>query len=65
VRRAIDNDMVKLVRKAAEIALGIDHHLLNEGRALLEQAAQQVRFPEPELPWTSRRVPSSSLHRDR
>ena len=36
--------MVEFVRKAAEIALGIDHHLLDETYALLEQAAQQVRF---------------------
>ena len=34
----------KFVGKAAEITLGVDHHLLDEPRALLEQAAQQVRF---------------------
>jgi len=44
MRRSIDNDMVELVRKAAEIALGVDHHLLDEARALFQQTAQQVRF---------------------
>jgi hypothetical protein len=40
----IDHDMAELVGERDEIALGIDHRLLYERRALFEKAAQQMRF---------------------
>src|SRR3546814_14011358 len=32
-----------------EIALGVDHHLLDEAGALFEKAAQQVRLARPRI----------------
>ncbi len=40
----LDRDMAVAVGERDEIALGIDHHLLDLAGALLEQAAEQVRL---------------------
>ncbi len=47
--------------EAGEIAFRVDDRLLDVTRALFEQAPQQVRLPEPELPCTRSRVASSSV----
>ena len=45
----LDRDMAVAFGQGDEIALGIDHDLLDLGRAALEQAAQQVRFARPAI----------------
>ena len=44
MRGTVDHDMVEFVRQAGEIALRVDHHLLDEPGGLFEQAAQQMRL---------------------
>ena len=44
VLRRLDDDMAVGVGERGEIALGIDHDLLHQAGALLQQAAQQVRL---------------------
>ncbi len=44
ISRTVDHDMAIPFGQCDEIALGVDHHLLHQLRALFEQAAQQVRF---------------------
>ncbi len=43
-RRAVDHHVPERLGEADEIALGIDDDLLHQRRALLEQAAQQMRL---------------------
>ena len=45
----LDRDMAIAFGQRDEIALGIDHDLLDFGRAALEQAAQQMRFARPAI----------------
>ena len=40
----IDHDMAEAFGQGDEVAFGIDDRLLHPGRALLQQAAQQMRF---------------------
>ena len=44
---AVDHHVAEFLGKADEVTLGIDHHLLDDRRALFEQAAQQVRLAGP------------------
>ncbi len=44
IGRAVDHHMPEGFGERDEVPLGIDHHLLNEGCALFQQAAQQMRF---------------------
>jgi hypothetical protein len=45
----LDHLVAEFLRERDEIALGIDHHLLDIARALLEQPAQQVRLARPRI----------------
>ena len=47
--RRLDRDMAVAIGQRDEIAFGIDHDLLDLARALLEQAAQQVRLSAPRI----------------
>ena len=40
----LDRDMVEAIGKRDEIALGIDHHLLDDAGRSFEQPAQQMRL---------------------
>jgi len=65
MRRAVDDDVIERVGKAAEVALGIDHHLLDQARVLLEQAAQQVRFSRAGIPLDKQTCAEQFLDVDR
>ena len=43
----VDHDMAEFVGERDEIAFRVDDALLHPGRALLQQAAQQMRFAGP------------------
>ena len=43
----VDDEVPIAVRKRGEIALGVDDDLLHMGRALLQQAAQEMRLAGP------------------
>src|SRR3546814_4123271 len=45
----VDDDMMIGIGQRDEIALGVDHHLLDEAGALFEKAAQQVRLARPRI----------------
>lgn len=44
IGRTINHHMAEMIGEGHEVALGIDHHLLNGACAFFKQAAQQVGF---------------------
>ena len=62
----LDGDMAVFVAERDEVALGVDHHLLDMAGAPLEQPAQQVRLARPRiaLDEQSRRQQLLEIHGD-
>ena len=62
----LDGDMAIFVAERDEVALGIDHHLLDMAGAPLEQPAQQMRLAGPRiaLDEQSRRQQLFEIHGD-
>ena len=61
----IDHHMAELVGQRDEIALRVDDGLLDEVALCSRRRRRRCDLPEPELPWTSRRVASSSSRSSR
>jgi hypothetical protein len=61
---AVDDDMAEGVGERHEIALGIDHDLLHQRRAFLEDAAQQVRLARPRIALDEQARREQFLHVD-
>ena len=56
----VDNHMAEPVGQRDEVALGIDDDLLHPGALCSSRRRSRCDLPEPELPWTSKRVASNS-----